>query len=183
MTTAIDRSPAALHAAASAPDDLLVAMGLLSGTQLRGRLARRGAEHVLDRLNNWNEPLLQLETAAPDSAKRPRTIVARSELAWVYLVQAGAGERWPSAKRAPGGVQAEGAHTGQVVLVQIGAFEVRGTPQVVHQIDWPDYLLACSSDGRFFALADAHVSGPATDLQIPVLAVNAARVAALMTLD
>jgi hypothetical protein len=183
MTTAIERWPAAPRATGSASDDLLVAMGLMSGTQLRGRLARRGAEHVLDRLNNWNEPLLQLETAAPESPKRPRTIVARSELAWVYPVQAGAGERCPSARPTPGRMHPVGAPTAQVVLVHVGAFVVRGTPQVFHQIDWADYLLACSSDGRFFALADAHVSGPETDLQLPVLAVNAARVGALMTLD
>ena len=64
-----------------------------------------------------------------------------------------------------------------------GGGQVRGTPQLFHQIDWADFLLACSSDGRFFALADAHVSGPETDLHLPVLAVNAARVGALMTLD
>ena len=101
----------------------------------------------------------------------------------MYPAQAGAGERCPSAKPAPGRVHPEGGPTAQVVLVHVGPFQVRGTPQVFHQIDWSDYLLACSSDGRFFALADAHVSGPDTDLQIPVLAVNAARVAALMTLD
>jgi hypothetical protein len=183
MTAAIDREPAALRATGPAPDDLLVALGLVSGTQLRGRLARRGAEHVLNRLNNWNEALLQLEAAAPEGLKRPHTIVARSELAWVYPVQAGAGERSLSAQPAPGRLHPEGAPAAQVVLVHVGAFEVRGMAQVFHQIDWPDYLLACSTDGRFFALADAHVSGPETDLQIPVLAVNAARVAALMTLD
>ena len=59
MTATIDRSSAD-RGAGSASGDLLVGMGLMSGTQLRGRLARRGAEHVLDRLNNWNEPVLQL---------------------------------------------------------------------------------------------------------------------------
>jgi hypothetical protein len=77
----------------------------------------------------------------------------------------------------------EGVPTAQAVLVHVGPFEVRGTPQVFHQVDWAEYLLACSTDGRFFALADAHLSGPETDLQIPVLVVNAARVAALMALD
>jgi hypothetical protein len=69
------------------------------------------------------------------------------------------------------------------VLAYIGPFEVRGRPQISHQVDWAEFLLACSSDGRFFTLTDARVSGAATDLQIPVLVINGARVAALVRQD
>jgi hypothetical protein len=182
MTTATERWPAAGGLDAQA-DDLLVAVGLLSGAQLIGWLRRRGTGHVVDRLNNWVEPILKLETTRPGEASRAYTAVARSELAWVYPLQPGPGGRWVPTRTSPRQPDSGGTPAAPAVVAHIGAFEVRGTPQVFHQVDWAEFLLACSSDGRFFALTDARVCGPATDLQIPVLAVNAPRVAALVTPD
>ena len=156
------------------PDDLLVGIGLVSGAHFQARLARRGAQHVLDRLNNLLEPMLQVSAAAHAGRTAARLVLARSELAWAYPLQATTGERPMSAGGSP---------VAHAVRANVGAFEVRGTPQLFHQIDWADYLLACSNDGRFFALADADITGPNTDLHVPVLAVNAARVGALLTLD
>src|SRR5919202_220716 len=144
MTTASGLWPA-LRANTADPDDLPVAVGLVSGAQLRGRLARRGAEHILDRLNNWPDPMLQLDATTHAGRASARLVVARSELAWMCPLQVGAGDRQPKAGPTP---------AGRSVLAHVGPFEVRGTPQVFHQIDWADFLLACSSDGRFFALAD-----------------------------
>jgi hypothetical protein len=154
-------------------DDLLVAIGLVSGAHFQARVGRRGAQHVLDRLNNFLEPMLQLSAATHAGGTSARLVLARSELAWAYPLQA----------MASGPAQAGGSPVAQTVHAHVGAFEVRGTPQLFHQVEWADFLLACSNDGRFFALADAHITGPATDLQVPVLAVNAARVGALLTLD
>jgi hypothetical protein len=162
------------HAAGPVADELLVVIGLVSGAQVRGRLGRRPAEHIVDRLNNWPDPMLRLGPGAP-----VRTIVARSEMAWVYPLQVGADERGSSSMPAHA---AERAAT-PAVLIHVGPFEVRGTPKLFHEVDWADFLLACASDRRFFVLVDVHLSGPETDLQVPLLAVNAARVGALATLD
>ena len=175
MVTTLGRWPS-LPANDVEPDDLLVAIGLVSGAQFQARLARRGTQHVLDRLNNLLEPMLQLSAAAPHAGRTAaRLVLARSELAWMYPLQASAGERPTSGSGSP---------VAHAIRAHVGAFEVRGTPQLFHhQIDWADYLLACSNDGRFFGLADAAITGPTTELHVPVLAVNAARVGALLTLD
>ena len=173
MTTTLGRW-ATLRANDVEQDDLLVAIGLVSGAQFKARVGRRGAQNILDRLNNFLEPMLQLNAATHADRASARLVLARSELAWAYPLQATPGERPAQAGASP---------VGQAVLAYVGAFEVRGTPQLFHQIDWADFLLACSNDGRFFALGDAHVTGPNTDLHVPVLAVNAARVGALLTLD
>jgi hypothetical protein len=182
MTAALDRWPAR-HGAGPEADDLLVVLGLVSGAQVRGRLSRRGSDHLLDRLNNFSDPMLLLETAALAGPNRPRAVVARSELAWVYPVEATAGERWTPAvvplRRPPSGAPP----AAQAVLAHVGAFEIHGTPQVFHQVEWADFLLAGANEGRFFALTDAHLAGPGTDLHLPLLMVNAARVAALVTSD
>ena len=173
MTTTLGRWPAP-RANTVEPDDLLVAVGLVNGAQLRGRLGRRGAGHILDRLNNWPESMLQLAANAHADGTSARLVLARSELAWIYPLEVAGSDQMPRAGVTP---------AARSVLAHVGAFELRGTPQIFHQIDWADFLLACSSDGRFFGLGDVQIAGPDTNLHIPVVAVNAARVAALVTLD
>ena len=172
-------SQPAVHAPGPDTDDVLVVIGLVSGAQVRGQLGRRGAEHIVDRLNNWPDQMLQVAPSAAAYGPAVRTIVARSEVAWVYSLQAGAGERGSSTATSHAARPAANA----AVFVRIGTFEVRGTPKLAHLVDWADFLLACATESRFFVLVDVHVSGPETDLQVPVLAVHAARVGALATLD
>jgi hypothetical protein len=96
-------------------------------------------------------------------------VVARAELAWMCAAD-------------PSPAVDKTAHA-RTVLAHVGSFEVRGTVQALHPLRWDDFLLARSVDGGFFALTDARITSPHLSLATSLLAVNAARVAALLALD
>jgi hypothetical protein len=113
--------------------------------------------------------MIPLATPTSAGGASGSIVVARAELAWMA-----------AADPAPANIATPHA---RAVIAHVGPFEVRGTIQSLHPLRWDDFLLARSTDGGFFALTQARVTSPQLTLETPLLAVNAARVAALLALD
>jgi hypothetical protein len=155
---------------------LQVAAGLAGGAQVRGRLPLRGAGRVVDLLNNWNEPTLQLGAASAGTV-----VVVRPELVWLCALEPEPVAWAPS----PGGRfgTSQPLLQARPVVVHAGPFELTGTLHTYPAVSWPDFLLAQTAPGSFFALANARIVGPSGTLEAPAVAINATRVSALLSLN
>lgn len=150
----------------------LVEIGTSTGGLVRGRLRRVGAVGLVDALNHSIEPAIALDGATFEGSAQPAVaIVRRQEVLWARTLEP---EPEPEPPPRPGTLP-------RPVLLHVGPFELRGMLHVYPRVVWADFLLAL--EDQFFPLRSVLVSAPGGVASAPLLAVNAARVAALVAVD
>lgn len=157
---------------------LAIAAGLAGGGQLRARLELRGAGRVVEFLNNWVEPTLVLGSTLDPDSSAASVVIVRAELVWMTAVEA---EPVPWIPNGSARFSAAALPQARQVIVHAGPFELRGALHTYADASWPDFLHAHSGPSAFFSLADAHITGPGSSLDVSAVAVNGDRVAALLS--
>jgi hypothetical protein len=149
-------------------DRISVLVGLNGGAHVEGLLPTRGSRRIVDVLNNRGEFSLALE--GPDALP---IILARPEVVWIGF----ATEGQPDQRSLEDGAHSLYDHDLRILA---GPFELTGCIRSYRDVDWSDYLLARANSTGFFVMDQTTVHGPSNTFDMPSVAVNASRVAALM---
>jgi hypothetical protein len=149
-------------------DRASVIVGLTGGAHVEGLLPTRGSRRIVDVLNNRGEFSLALE--GPGQAPM---ILARPEVVWIGF----AADGHPDERGLEDGPHSLYDHNLRILA---GPFELIGSIRSYRNVDWSDYLLARANSTGFFVMDRTTVRGPSNTFEMPSLAINASRVAALI---